>query len=97
MTDLPLIGGFNDGKFIDPSGRNTIKMARPPSYDNSVSHYESMLGFEYEIYSLETIKVHGKIFKFYVIEGMKLPEVFEKLIFGYKQYNKRKALDLINE
>lgn len=91
---LPLIGGFNDGKHIEPKNRIEIKMAKPQSYCGSISHYEELLGFEYEIYRLETISVGGKVLKFYMIEGMSLPEAIEKLIFGYKQFNKSKGIDL---
>ena len=91
---LPLVGGFNDGKHIEPKNRNQIRMAKPSSYSKSISHYEEIIGFEYEIYTLESISVGGKVLKFYIIEGMSLPEAIEKLIFGYKQFNKVKGLDL---
>lgn len=91
---LPLVGGFNDGKHIEPKNRGQIKMARPKSDDGSITHYEEILGFEYEIYILESISIGGKVLKFYLIEGMSMPEAVEKLIIGYKQFNKAKRLDL---
>lgn len=95
MIQLPLVGGFNDGKFIDPNGRNKIKMGKPSSYNSSISHVEENIGFEYEIYELVTIPIHGRhTVKLFAIEGITLPEIYEKLVSGYKQYNKRKTLDL---
>lgn len=90
--ELPLIGGFNDGKFIKPKGRIEIKMGRPPVIPSS--HYEEIIGFEYEIYTLETIIVTGSEVKFFMHEDIDVPKAFRMLVLGYKKYNKLKALDL---
>ncbi len=90
--ELPCIGGFNDGKFINPKGRDEIKMARSPVVPSN--HYERAIGFEYEIYTLETIYVFGSKVSFFLFEEVSIPEAFRKLVLGYKRYNKLKSLDL---
>lgn len=94
MIELPLVGGFNDGKHIESRQRDSIRMAKPSKVSPYVSHYEETIGFEYEIYNLTSFTIGGKVLRFYMIEGMSLPDAIEKLVLGYKQFKKRKGLDL---
>ena len=89
---LPCVGGFNDGKYIEPIGRHIIKMAKPSNTNSSISHKDRNIGFEYEIYELTTIISFGKVIKFYLIEGMTIADAIEKIIHGYKKQAKRKSL-----
>ena len=89
---LPTVGGFNDGKYIEPAGRNIIKMAKPKDTYSSITHKDKHIGVEYEIYELTTIVSFGKIIKFYLIEGMTIADAIEKIIYGYKKQAKRKSL-----
>lgn len=89
MNMLPLVGGFNDGKYIEHNCRNIIKMAKPKEYSVSITHHEEVLNFDYEIYNLVSFNINEKSFNFYLIEGMCIEDAIEKLVYGYKQYKKK--------
>lgn len=85
---IPLVGGFNNGKFVKPKKRHLLKMACPAHC--SKCH----MGFDYETYKLTSFIVGRKIFWVYVIEGITIETVITKLILGYMQCSKKKILTL---
>lgn len=89
---LPLVGGFNDGKYIEPNGRTVIRMACPAKTKSS--HHEDIIGFEYENYILTPIVVGSNRHCIFLVEGEDVLTGIEALINGYKKFNKIKALDL---
>ena len=89
---LPLVGGWNDGKYIEPNGRQVIQMACPAK--TTSSHREKIIGFEYENYILTPIVIGSKTLCIYLVEGEDIVVGIEALINGYKKFNKIKALDL---
>ena len=91
---FPLVGGFNDGKYIEPNGRQVIKMACPAK--TTASHREEIIGFEYENYILTPIVSGSKTLCIYLAEGEDVITGIEALINGYKKFNKIKSLDLAN-
>ena len=90
---FPLVGGFNDGKYIEPNGRQIIRMACPAK--TASSHREEAIGFEYENYILTPIVIGSKTLCIFLVEGEDVVTGIEALINGYKKFNKIKSLDLV--
>lgn len=91
---LPLVGGFNDGKYIEPNGRKILKMAKPSDYPNLPGvvgeRHNSIANFDYEIYNLASFNIGRKSINFFMAEGLSVEDAAEKIVYGYKQFIKKK-------
>ena len=94
---LPCVGGFNDGKYIEPKGRTVLKMGKPSEYPNPPGvkeHRDDMFTeFTYEVYNLTTFfSIGDRKIQFFLAEGISLEDAVERIVLGYKQFKKKKNL-----
>lgn len=85
---IPLLGGFNDGKYVKLKGLQTLKLAYPTYCGNKLS-ISAETEFGYETYTLKSLFIGNMRIRVYAIKGLTTEKIFQKLVSGYRRSKKR--------